>query len=370
MSEPPHIALEIADMMQTENYTPATWRSNPLHFVPPVPHDALNPRTKETLDWVFFVSSLNFCFWSALNDEQRYGVEWYEEGWNALQYPPEERRKKIFTGYWSLPAAMNKALEQGIPITDPTFYSNSERCPDTLLYDIFAPASPRSREQMPLLAERVAILRENGSILLERFGGSFSGLLKSWKAIHGVNRTALQLVKMVTDAFPSFRDQSFHKGRPVYFWKRPQILVAEAWAAFHPPAEDNTLHPLFFNDGVSQLTMFADYRVPQILHTLHIITYPPSLLALLDAGTAIPYGSEVELSLRGASILAVEKVREAMIRRMQQNGRCTKGGISSVLIDFWLWDMAKKVERGEATIPGVEPGAAVVPVHRTRSIWY
>jgi hypothetical protein len=40
-----------------------------------------------------------------------------------------------------------------------------------------------------------------------------------------------------------------------------------------------------------------------------------------------------------------------------------------VLIDFYLWDLAKKVENGEEKIEGIEI-AEMVPAHRTRSIWY
>lgn len=67
---------------------------------------------------------------------------------------------------------------------------------------------------MPLLGERIAILRENGSILLDRFTGSFSGLMDAWKETFGADRTALQLVRMVTDTFPFFKDQAICNGRP------------------------------------------------------------------------------------------------------------------------------------------------------------
>lgn len=137
-------------------------------------------------------------------------------------------------------------------------------------------------------------------------------------------------------------------------------------AAFYPV--DGSPHPLFPNGGVSQLTMFADYRVPQILHSLRIITYPLALLSLLEAGTMLPNGSPEEMSLRVASILAVERIRQAIVNSIGDKPEAE--GISSVLIDFWLWDMAKKVERREVRLPGVDQDAELVPVHRTRSIWY
>lgn len=60
--------------------------------------------------------------------------------------------------------AMSTALEEGIPITDPAFYSSESRCPDSLIAHIFRPAA-RSLEDIPLLRERIAILRQNGKIL-------------------------------------------------------------------------------------------------------------------------------------------------------------------------------------------------------------
>ena len=118
--------------------------------------------------------------------------------------------------------------------------------------------------------------------------------------------------------------------------------------------------------------MFADYRVPQILHHLKVLTYPPSLLTLLESGHYLEHGSKEEVSIRAASIVAVERVRDEILTLRHQDkemaSTVTMGGecgvdvpISSVLIDFYLWDTAKQIEEG---------GEIVVPAHRTRSIWY
>lgn len=208
---------------------------------------------------------------------------------------------------------------------------------------------------------------------------------------------------MVIETFPSFRDQvdhcgvqgslsaqhslksiSFAKQPTVCLWKRAQILVAETWAAFYP-ASSTLPHPIFPGTRgpmISKLTMFADYRVPQILHHLQILTYPPSLINLLENKTYLPSGSKEELSLRTASIVAVERVRAEILSIMAQetegggevdsSGEKARGNdspVSSVLIDFYLWDLAKKVESGAEKIEGIET-AGMVPIHRTRSIWY
>jgi hypothetical protein len=161
----------------------------------------------------------------------------------------------------------------------------------------------------------------------------------------------------------------------VYIWKRAQILVAEIWAAFYP-ASPNAAHPIFpgiKGPNIHQLTMFADYRVPQILHHLNVLTYPPSLLETLQAGTNLPYGCSEELSLRSASIVAVERLRNEILLLIDEEGgerdlALTSGTVSSVLIDFYLWDLAKKIEMGLEKIEGCD--IAKVSVHRTRSIWY
>ena len=112
--------------------------------------------------------------------------------------------------------------------------------------------------------------------------------------------------------------------------------------------------------------MFADYRVPQILHHLSIISYPPELVKLLQSHVPFVSGSREEVSIRAASIVAVERVRQEMMQKYQ-----TEGGeeVSSVLIDFYLWDLAKKIEVGEDSIEGLTTNA-ILPAHRTRSIWY
>ena len=162
----------------------------------------------------------------------------------------------------------------------------------------------------------------------------------------------------------------------VCLWKRAQILVAEIWAAFYP-ASPNDPHPLFpgpRGPEIRRLTMFADYRVPQILHHLCILTYPPSLLRKLHSHVLLSSGSREEVSLRAASIIAVERLREEILRLIEEEGGDSElasnaGVVSSVLIDFYLWDLAKKVEAGEERIEGIET-AQMVPTHRIRSIWY
>lgn len=150
----------------------------------------------------------------------------------------------------------------------------------------------------------------------------------------------------------------------VYLWKRAQILVAETWAAFHP-LQPSHPHPIILpSRSIKELTMFADYRVPQILHHLRILTYPPSFIQLLIEGQPLEHGRREEVSLRSASVVAIERVRKRIIDMGGEED------VSSVLIDFYLWDLAKRIEGGEESIEGIIETVPIVPPHRTRSIWY
>ncbi|KAL1705492.1 hypothetical protein EV121DRAFT_279623 [Schizophyllum commune] len=430
-------AQYIHHKMLSESYSPRTWRTHPLHIIPDDTKPLHDPANVRVLDWIFLISSLNFSFWSEREGtEAKYGVEW-QESWT-------DTRPKVFTGYWSLVAALNRALSEGIPIIDPKFYADSDACPDDLIAHVFRRA-PQAEEDIPLLQERINILRENGRILCETFGGSFAGFIDAFHARFCRQGTALDLVKMVTETFPSFRDETVFEGRRVCIWKRAQILVAELWAAFFPdalpanispassPTSSSSLtssppstlsvnptsaatvaaatstltpaskpnaeitpatsppHPLFpgpHGPAIGSLTMFADYRVPQVLHHLRILQYSPALTRMLKEYVYLENGSKEEVALRAGSVLAVERVREAIERRVAMRnsimgGEKTEGKrgdapeserggnieVSSVLIDFYLWDLAKRVESGAERIEGIET-AEVLPAHRTRSIWY
>jgi hypothetical protein len=223
--------------------------------------------------------------------------------------------------------------------------------------------------------------------LFLQYGGSFAGFLDTFKDRYEGQGTALQLVQMVVDTFPSFRDEVVYEGRTsktfspfspislifathlraVHFWKRAQILVAELWAAFYP-ANPETPHP-FLSKGVNDLTMFADYRVPQILHQLSMLTYPPELVEKLTSLTLLPPGSREEVSIRAASILAVEALRDAILAKRKDGTEDGAPEVNSVLLDFYLWDLATALNTGGEVSTELNL-APPLPAHRTRSIWY
>jgi hypothetical protein len=114
---------------------------------------------------------------------------------------------------------------------------------------------------MPLLEERIRILREAAEVLckvcffLINVIGAATKLMQEFdlsiaKIISDSNGSAARLVNLLTDKFPCFRDETKFEGKTVRFFKRAQIFAADLWAAF----DGNGLGQ--FND-IDQITMFA-----------------------------------------------------------------------------------------------------------------
>ncbi|KAK9450100.1 uncharacterized protein V1518DRAFT_372029 [Limtongia smithiae] len=326
-------AISIYAAMQEKSYTTETWINH-----------VLNPKVRDAnaIDWIFLVDLLNFSFWSDADLEDtgkaetaRYAINWAGQYW---------------TGYWSLCAVVNRALSEGIPITTPSFWTDTEKCTDDLIAYIFR---SDTTESVPMLQERISCMREAGSALVSQFGGRFTNCITE------AGNSAVRLVHIVVDSFPCFRDESEYKGRTVQIYKRAQILVAgwyranvrvpDIWACFN-----QTSYGKF--DDIDKISMFADYRVPQILHTLGCLEYSTELTAHIDSLQMIDHNDEREVELRGCSIWSVEVIKQALLREHPESK------INSVLLDFYLWDTAKELQANM-----VRPSVAC---HRTRSVFY
>jgi hypothetical protein len=181
-----------------------------------------------------------------------------------------------------------------------------------------------------------AALREVGRGLSAMPGGS----LVDWLGeCHG---SAADVVRALVAAFPSFRDVEEYERREIPIYKRAQIFVSHIWGAF------GGLGPGAFHD-MDVLTMFADYKVPQVLHGLGILVYSDDLTAMLQRREVLPHGDTREVEIRAASIEVVERLREAL------KGRGV--AMRSFELDWALWTLGQ-----EQDWP--------LPYHRTRTVAY
>ncbi|GFH19570.1 queuosine salvage protein, partial [Haematococcus lacustris] len=144
---------------------------------------------------------------------------------------------------------------------------------------------------VPLQEERARLLREVGAGLLQHCGGSVTTLLESAQG------SAVALVDRVTALFPGFRDHAVYRGAQVFFYKRAQIWVGDVYGALQGRGL------AAFHD-IAALTMFADYRVPVVLRVLGVLDYSPELEALVQARQQLMPGSEQEVEIRAATVVA------------------------------------------------------------------
>ena len=83
-------AKTIYDLMQSREFSTQSWSAHDLH---PKPGDG-----ETTLNFIFTMDLLNFSFWSEKPDAERFAVEYRGRRW---------------TGYWSLVACLQRALDEG-----------------------------------------------------------------------------------------------------------------------------------------------------------------------------------------------------------------------------------------------------------------
>lgn len=158
---------------------------------------------------------------------------------------------------------------------------------------------------------------------------------------------------MIVNNFPCFRDEAVYKGRHVAFYKRAQILVGDIWACYKNEGTD------LFKD-IEEITMFADYRVPQSLIYFGVLEYSSQLKEVLNTGILLKNGSDMEVEIRGCSIHAVELVKEMIKELIKKNGY--EFEINSTLIDHFLWDFRRK--HAEEILK------MEIPFHKTLCIYY
>ncbi|XP_072947524.1 queuosine 5'-phosphate N-glycosylase/hydrolase [Epargyreus clarus] len=290
--------------------------------IPETSADIIHPSKDHprAADWVFVTDALNFCFWSTSKEEQ-----WTVDG---------------HTGYYALEAALYRAIKKGQDITNPEYYSKITK------EDLKTIMKGDTEAEIPLFDQRISVLHEVGTILIDKYNGTFETCLKE------ADKSAVKLLKIVVDNFPCFRDEALYRGRKVSLYKRAQILVADLWNFF-----GGTGWGEFYD--VDRMTMFADYRVPQVLVYFGALSYTDFLMEKLRNDVLLESGSEEEVEIRGCSIHAVELLKKRIEERMKSEQQNIEVPNSS-LIDYFLWCYRRKHSKEMEKIP----------YHKTLGIFY
>ncbi|KAK0400119.1 hypothetical protein QR680_003365 [Steinernema hermaphroditum] len=287
---------------------------------------------EECIDWIFVMDSINFSFWTnpnSIKPEPKFEVTW---------------KGKRETGYNAAAACINRALHEGVPITSAEFMR------DVTVEQVKHIFRADNGTCIPLPELRAAVLNDAGRVLIEKFGGSFYNCIKQ------CDRSAMKLVQLILDNFKSFRDVSTYKNKTVLFIKRAQILVADTYQCLS--SKDEAAN---FTD-IDQLTMFADYRVPQVLCYFQALEYSKPLRDYLWTYQVMELGHPFEAQIRGMSIYCCDQIVQE-IRALRTADDEAKGlpQVTATDVDFYLWCLRRK---------DPEPVEKAVPFHLVRCIYY
>ncbi|KAL8203340.1 UNVERIFIED_CONTAM: hypothetical protein K2H54_049142 [Gekko kuhli] len=310
------VAEMLFDKVLEKDFSVAGWKSS---------HE-LNPQvvSEDAVNWVFLVDTLNFSFWSECEDHKC-----------LVKY-----KGKMYSGYWSLCAAVNRALDEGIPITSASYYATMtlEQVRHAFRSDTDVP--------MPLLEERHHVLNETGTVLLEKFGGSFLTCVKQG------GKSAKKLLQLIVENFPSFRDEAtfqlflgdVKKIKDMRHLKPEGITERLALERPYSAGTDDPGMP----------------RIPQVLVHLGTMKYSEELMKKLKEGHMFQSGDKQEVEIRGCSIWCCELICNYLLDLYKKKGENMSEKINAVLLDYYLWDYARDHREDMKGIP----------FHRVRCIYY
>jgi hypothetical protein len=283
---------EAAERIDVEQLKPSDWKSEVF----------IEEDSARTIDFFMLGNSLNFKFWDSKNPSDTFTTEY---------------RGKTYKGAFALWASLKRALDAGVPILDADYLS---RITQEDVGHIFS-----GSVAMPMLEERTAILREVGSVLKAKYGGSFHNLAKmaGYRAFDNGHGMVERLVK----DFPSFDDAVEYQGHAIKFHKRAQLGVAMLYSRLRGTG-------LFDVKDIDSLTVFADYEVPKGERSLGILEYSAELAKKVDGRVMLPKGSREELEIRANTLYAAQLLQEELARLGKH--------VNALNVDFFFWWNAKQ----------------------------
>jgi hypothetical protein len=198
-----------------------------------------------------------------------------------------ERNGRTYSDTEAMVVCIQDALAADIPLLEGGFLAGITRGD---LEQVFS-----GNIEMPMLDERVSILNEVGTTLVERYGGRFHNFIRDCAPAMYADGDGV-LERLVTE-FPRFDDTSIYHGDIVHIHKLTQLGFWMLHRALHGMG-DWQLRDL------ADMTAFADYIVPVGLHVTGILEYSDDLERRINAGEMIERDSDEEIEIRAHTLYA------------------------------------------------------------------
>ena len=205
---------------------------------------------------------------------------------------------KSYSDSEAMMANFHRIIQEGIPFFDGHYLASLTR--EQLAY-IFA-----GNIEIPMIEERVALLREVGAKLVADYDGKFHNFVRdcSPRLYDGGNG----LLERLTTEFPRFEDVSEYNGEKVQIYKLAQLGIWGMHLALSPRGAWRL-------EDAHMLTAFADYIVPVGMRVTGIFEYAPELEEQINSLTEVKRDSIAEIELRASSIYAIAKLTDAINAR-------------------------------------------------------
>lgn len=246
---------------------------------------------EKLLELTFLFNTINFCFWAG-KDEKKWTIK--DDNLDGA-------------------VALFRCLENELK-RNPDFLSPGELADMSLgrIGEIL-----KGNITIPLLPERLGNVKEFGKVVEEKYHSKILNILEE------AEFDGYKLAEILVDNFACFDDVSNIDETTVAFYKRAQL-------------NSKMLHDILesFGEsglkGIEKLTAFADYKIPQRLRYLGIISYAEDLANKIDNFVLLPEGSREEVEIRVATIWAIEYLKDALNSRFDF--------VTASHVDNFLWN--------------------------------
>ncbi len=233
----------------------------------------------QVMDVTFFETTLNFAF---TDFESGVKYEVLHDG-------------RVYSDTEGMVVRIRKAIADHVPILDGEYLASITR---EDLEHIFS-----GNIEMPMLDERVEILNEIGTTLVDRYEGRFHRFIRDCAPFMYADGDGI-LERMVVE-FPRFDDVSDYHGSEVKIYKLAQLGLWMLHRALHAYGDWQLA-------DLADMTAFADYIVPVGLHLMGILEYTPDLEDRIDNGVIIERDSEEEIEIRAHTLYATALLTDEM----------------------------------------------------------
>lgn len=147
------------------------------------------------------------------------------------------------------------------------------------------------------------------------------------------------LFNYIIENIPYYKDERTYDGKQIYFYKRAQLLTSDI---LHVRSQIERQNVDYFH-----LVGCADYKIPQVMNSLGMLTYALELDKKIGSFEEIEEGSEYEVEIRANTLMVIDYIYERLDKK-----------IPRVDINDYIW------------LLGQDKSKISKPYHRTRTSNY